>query len=302
MAKKNDHKVPPSFVTPWNEIIPESDRKGPVMLEIAVGPVAAEVILATGLIVPKGSRVSVRTSVIGNRRTAVDKLIQYADIRDDMRPGDVIAFGGKSRVSKGIKYWTRSSVSHVAAVYHMQQRVDEDSDADFDSYSHSHPYFNMMIESTQLGDANGVVVRQISKAIAEYDGDVWWLPLSEASRERFDEAKFSKWMFPQIGKEYDMPQAIKAGMDRLDWTGLTWADEDFSRLFCSELIAAALRKAGVLFMGVMGLNEQDLGVTLRQKQDLACPNASEETPIQLCQRPIFGTIAQLLGEPKELLS
>jgi hypothetical protein len=97
-----------------------------------------------------------------------------------------------------------------------------------------------------------------------------WLPLSEKSRNKFNEVKFIRFMFTQKDKEYDISQAIKAGVYILDiltfdLKGPTINQEDFGKLFCSELVAVGLKKAGVLPM----------------------INASGVTPIELCRLNIY---------------
>ena len=44
----------------------------------------------------------------------------YAQIRENMQPGDIIAFGGNSLFSKWAKLTTRSVVTHVAVVIKTQ--------------------------------------------------------------------------------------------------------------------------------------------------------------------------------------
>ena len=80
-----------------------------------------------------------------------------------------------------------------------------------------------------------------------------------------------------------MPQAVKSALDALDdipFAGsLTRNDEDFSRFFCSELVAAALEKGKVIKK----------------------INASEVTPNDLCRFSIYsGTYHQLKG-PKRAI-
>jgi hypothetical protein len=80
-----------------------------------------------------------------------------------------------------------------------------------------------------------------------------------------------------------MPQAIKSALDALDKVplvgNLTHNAEDFSRFFCSELVAAALEAAGAI----------------------SHINASEVTPIDLCSFALFeNDYYQLKGNRKEI--
>lgn len=209
-------------------------------------------------------------------------MLDYQECRGRMQPGDLIAFGGKGRVSEVIKGWTRSPVSHVGVV--LQRRaVGDDSDR----------FFNELIESTSLEGASGVTTVRMSSRLKSYDGEVWWLPLRAQVRDVFDQAAFFNFLFAQDGKAYDTKQALQAGVDagiwgRLlslafpvagPWVGLTEAREDFDKFFCSELVTAGYEAAGIL----------------------PSVNASEVTPADLIQVDLFSGWGQLQGEPTPLL-
>ena len=195
-----------------------------------------------------------------------------------MKPGDVVAFGGKGHFSQVIKFATCSGVSHVGVI--LQTKVVDDS---------SDRFFNQIIESTSLNNFNGVVVSRFSDRLDTYDGEIWWLPLNETLREtKFDAVAFYNFLFNQARerKGYDMPQAIKSAIDVLDELpfglhGPGYNREDFSRFFCSELVAAGLEKAG----------------------SVGTVNASEVTPIDLCRWNIYAdTYYQLIGEEDKEIS
>lgn len=92
--------------------------------------------------------------------------ISYQDARKNMKPGDVVAFGGSSAFSKLIKFTTRSHVSHVGIVMQTQM-LDENSGR----------FFNQVMESTILDEFAGVTLSRFSERLRDYDGEVWWLPL-----------------------------------------------------------------------------------------------------------------------------
>ncbi|WP_417916256.1 hypothetical protein [Candidatus Electronema sp. JC] len=203
--------------------------------------------------------------------------ISYDKARDRMRPGDVIAFGGKGNSSDIIKFATFSDVSHVAVI--LQTKALNDKTGRF---------FNEIIESTTLNGAAGVRTTRLSDCLNIYEGEIWWLPLAERIRPyHFDEEKFYNFLFQQKGKKYDLPQAVKAGIDLLDRLpfsgkdGPTLNKEDFSKFFCSELVAAAFEQAGVT----------------------GPVNASEVTPIDLCRWRIYqSSYYQLKGDPSKKIS
>jgi hypothetical protein len=93
--------------------------------------------------------------------------------------------------------------------------------------------------------------------------------LRESVRQGVDWQGFHDFLLQQVGKPYDLPQAIMSGLDQLDDHALleraTHAVEDFSQFFCSELVAAALEACGAI----------------------SHLNASEVTPIDLCTFSIF---------------
>lgn len=188
-------------------------------------------------------------------------VITYEEARDKMQPGDVIAFSGKGNVSEVIKLFTKSEVSHVGVVYKTKQVNDASPNR----------YMNTLMESTSLEGFSGVVMTRLSDRIREYDGNLWWLPLSQASRSQMDSMKFFDFLVKQEGKAYDTKQAIKSALDALDdipfLRDATYNKEDFSKFFCSELVAAALEDAGVI-------------------NNI---NSSEVTPIDLCSFNIYDT-------------
>lgn len=204
--------------------------------------------------------------------------IAYDAARAMMRPGDVIAFGGKGHFSEIIKFATFSDVSHVGVI--LQTKVTEDVTG---------RYFNQIIESTSLNGFNGVNVSRFSDRMASYEGELWWLPLSdEIRKDKFDQKKFYDFLFNQAKerKAYDMPQAIKSSLDALDnlpfgMQGPGYNKEDFSKFFCSELVAAGLEVAGAV----------------------GSVNASEVTPIDLCRWNIYqNTYFQLKGDVNKKIS
>jgi hypothetical protein len=199
-------------------------------------------------------------------------LDRYKDARPMMKPGDVIAFGGKGRFSQLIKRVTRSPVSHIGVI--RQARLRSESGPSTVMVR----FFNELIESTSLEDYVGVITSRLSHRVWQYNGEVWWLPLSPEARSRFDEEAYFNWLYDQEGKEYDTFGAAMSVMDG-------WAREDYDKLFCSELAAGALKAAGIL----------------PEKT-----NASTVTPADLCQLSIYhqgmadGKPVQLKGEPMEI--
>jgi hypothetical protein len=196
----------------------------------------------------------------------------YDEVRSQMRPGDVVAFGGKGDFSQIIKWATRAPVSHTGVLL-QTQLASGSSGSDF---------YNQIIESTTIDGFSGVSMSNLSTRMS-YDGEVWWLPLGETARAAFQEKAFSDFLLRQDHKPFDVPQAIKSALDALDHVPLvgqlTHNREDFDRFFCSELVAAGLEVAKVI----------------------SHINASEVTPIDLCTFAIYAPdYYQLKGPDKEI--
>lgn len=199
----------------------------------------------------------------------------YAQIREIMQPGDIIAFGGNSLFSKWAKLTTRSVVTHVAVVIKTQV-LDEDSGR----------YFNQAIEATSYNGKCGVMLTRLSERVATYDGDMWWLPLSDTARANLEQNKsaFFDFLFQQNHKPYDIWQLFGSTVDATDCVPLlkemSLNSEDFSSWFCSELVAEAMERGKII----------------------GCVNASEVTPIDVCRLNVFdGQYVQFRGESKTII-
>ncbi len=193
----------------------------------------------------------------------------YREVRNQMQPGDVIAFGGKSAFSGVIKWFTNSPVSHVAIVMHTQL-LDPDGEET--------RYFNQIIESTVKEDKSGVIISRLSRAWEHYDGEIWWLPLDSRVRQNLNKRKFFDWLMDKEGRPYDTAQLLPAALDFLG--SLSETHEDYGKLFCSELVAGALKASGAIPETV---------------------NSSEVTPHDLVTWDIFAdTYIQLKGGQTEI--
>ena len=199
---------------------------------------------------------------------------KYCEIRDCMKPGDVIAFSGKKALSETIKWATRSNVSHVGVVLQYRLIVDGKPEG---------RVFNQVAEATD----SGVKIVNLSGKQQAYEGEMWWLPLSGESRGRLNFNNFSGFLIDSEGAPYDsLPTLFKSWQDDLDvlpdvlpdFLEITRNKEDFEAFFCSELVAGALEKGGVI----------------------ENVNASEVTPIDLCRFNIYKKYVQFKGEEKKI--
>lgn len=194
----------------------------------------------------------------------------YQQLEQHIRPGDIIAFGGNSMFSRWAKLTTRSVVTHLAIVLETKTPAGDGQKP-----------VHQIIESTYYyGGNSGVMINRLCERIATYDGNIWWLPLSEQNRHTFElnKADCIAFLRAQLHKPYDVWQLFGSTVDASDnlpfFRYLSYNVEDFSQWFCSELIAAALR------MGKL----------------IEAINASECTPIDICQLAIYqASYTQLLG-------
>lgn len=191
---------------------------------------------------------------------------QYQKYRNKMNFGDVIAFSGNGFVSNIIKLRTWSNISHVGLIYDVSGRFGNRR--------------LTLMESTTLTDApdikhgniiKGVQQHYLSSVIDRYDGKVYWGKLLfDVSSEQA--MIMDEWLTQAHHQKtpYDSVQALGAGMDLFDRLGLTVNNPDFSKLFCSELIAKAYKKAG-FYEG----------------------NPSEATPKDIVELPYIGNLVRL---------
>jgi hypothetical protein len=189
----------------------------------------------------------------------------YDDIRPSLRMGDVIAFGGYDWISKGIKLFTRSPLSHVAVVLRIGSggRV-------------------AVIESTTLDGRKGVQTNFLSERVEHYNGDVWALSLSESVREAVNWARFITFMDSQEGKPYDYRQCLQmawAPLAHAPGLGFLRNHESLSRFYCSELVAAGLEYSGGLPFGT---------------------DCSDVTPQDLCSMALYSDVVQIKGAARDI--
>ncbi|MGC9504887.1 hypothetical protein [Baaleninema sp.] len=169
-------------------------------------------------------------------------LSLYEQHRPQMKTGDVIAFSGNTGFSDLIKWGTGSTYSHVGIVLKLGL-----SGGFGDSV--------MVVESTTEVSRSevspteiikGVQLNWLSKRTLLYDGAVWWVPLKHPLPPE-GKTQAEAWLRETHNQRvpYDFAQVMGSGIDLFDRLGLS-NQEDFSRLFCSELVSKALKIAGVL--------------------------------------------------------
>ena len=156
--------------------------------------------------------------------------VSYQNIRAELDTGDIVIFGGQYRMSKMIRLVTRFPASHVASIIREDNRIS----------------FVEASEGDMYPEREGVIISQFSNSIPFYKGDIWIARLAADVRKKADIEKMKAFLQEQVGKGYDYHDMPKAGFDFLDRIGITRSEENLSQMFCSELVAAGLKAAGIL--------------------------------------------------------
>ncbi len=163
---------------------------------------------------------------------------RYEDVRDDLNTGDIVLFSGSGVISKTIQYFSRSFWSHIGMVIR---------DAEWDML--------LLWESTTLskvkdvesrGQRQGVAIRPMSDRLRDY-------PVGKVAFRKLEGITITGEMKQALiafrneikGRNYE---ESKVELMRSAYDGfLGKNEEDLSSVFCSELVAEALQRIGVLY-------------------------------------------------------
>lgn len=228
---------------------------------------------------------------------------QYLRVRDRIKIGDVIVFSGFDLASTVIKVATQSSYVHVAIVVSRQSsKASSKSSLQVPSQDPSQVHVhNPMPQSVGdrwsdlsnermpeqvtdhllIADAHidirlpsvgsgkrkfGVQIQWLINRLACAKGPVWWASLKTPLTPKQIET-LQRWLWHMEAQDtpYDFIQMLGAGLDVCDRLGLENTPDE-SAFFCSELVACALQKIGVVSDRI---------------------NASEQTPADLMNFSCF---------------
>lgn len=163
----------------------------------------------------------------------MNKLTNYHKIRDELKTGDIVLFTGTGLISNIIKL--SGERTHIGMIMNMPE---------YD--------FTCLWESTTLCTLKdlesgtfikGVQLVPLSKRIATYEGDIAIRRLMDVEvdfrtnksllefRRNFNGRKYEESIMSLIGSAFDI---------------FADKEEDLSSLFCSELVAEAYQRMGLL--------------------------------------------------------
>lgn len=163
-------------------------------------------------------------------------MMNYQDIRQQLKMGDIVLTSGKTLFSQAIRWMTRSHWSHVGMVVRAEQW-------DFVLLWESTTGARIKdVESTKI--SHGVQLVPLSERLKAYDGGFAIRQLSRPLTENETET-LSRFRHEVSGRtfDYNVIELLKAAWD----SGIMSDNhEDLSCLFCSELIAETFQALGFL--------------------------------------------------------
>lgn len=159
----------------------------------------------------------------------------YENIRTRLKTGDIVLFSGKGGISTGIKWFTQSKWSHVGMVLRL-------------------PEWDVVLlwESTTLSniadiesgrERKGVQLVPLSERIKKYKGEASIRLLDvERTPEMLTQLSILRAEIKGRPYEKDKIELIKSAYDGPFGENI----EDLSSLFCSEMVAEAYQRMGLL--------------------------------------------------------
>ncbi|WP_257283201.1 hypothetical protein [Endozoicomonas sp. SESOKO1] len=160
----------------------------------------------------------------------------YGSIRNSLKTGDLVLFSGKGAFSDIIKYGTLSKWSHCGMVLRIPEY-------DFLTIWESTTLSNIHDLETQM-PRKGVQLVALSDRVQKYNGDISVRRLQGAKLPEDSLRRLMELRQELRGKEYERSklELFKAAYDGPFGKN----HEDLSTIFCSELVAEAYQRLGLL--------------------------------------------------------
>lgn len=157
----------------------------------------------------------------------------------EIKIGDVISFSGFGRksafinlVTFGIPFWWASHVGIIGEFAGEQ----------------------LLFESTTLSNIpcvvqgqtfKGVQAIRLTDRVRSYEGRVYHYPIYRPLFG-FEAERLNEFLLDKVGTPYDMHGGMRSATHGLSWLESRFKGEDLNFIFCSELVAAAHAKIGLL--------------------------------------------------------
>jgi len=157
----------------------------------------------------------------------------------EIKTGDIVAFSGfghKSVIVNLVTFgWPFFWASHVGIIgeYEGEQ---------------------LLFESTTLSNVpcviqqksfKGVQSVRLADRVKSYDGRVYHYPVYRPLFG-FEEDRLNEFLIDSIGTPYDLHGGMRSATHGLSWLESRFSGEDLNFIFCSELVAAAHARIGLL--------------------------------------------------------
>lgn len=168
--------------------------------------------------------------------------MKYSDIRTQLKTGDILLFSGKGAISEGIKFFTLSRWSHVGIVYRLADPLDPQGSV-------------FCWESTTLSElqdaetgrlTRGVQRVELSERLERCFARGYEISVRALTRTLTEDMirALNAFRHEVSGRPYETSklELLKAAYDGVFGNN----KEDLSSLFCSELVAEAYQRMGLL--------------------------------------------------------
>ncbi|MAE81440.1 MAG: hypothetical protein CMB80_01800 [Flammeovirgaceae bacterium] len=160
--------------------------------------------------------------------------MKYSEIRSQLKTGDIVLFSGKGRISNIIKWFTKSPWSHVGMVIKSKE---------WDTLLLWESTTLSKLKDISTGKARqGVQLVPLSERIKTYEGSIGIRKVK--GRGGFNQQGLIELRAEVKGRPYEESkiELLKSAYDG----PLGQNEEDLSSLFCSELVAEAYQRMGLL--------------------------------------------------------
>lgn len=168
--------------------------------------------------------------------------MRYADIRSQLKTGDILLFSGKGGISDGIKFFTLSKWSHVGMVY----RFSDPNDPNGSVFCWESTTLSNIADADTGKLTKGVQRVELSERLERCFATGYEISVRQLSEPLSDPmiVALNNFRHEVSGRPYEKS---KIELLRAAYDGLFGDNkEDLGSLFCSELVAEAYQRMGLL--------------------------------------------------------